>query len=323
MRLHETSVDYAPNLMIIRVDSLRKEFGKTVALDDVNFSFESGEVHGFIGPNGSGKTTTMRILSGLLEPTSGDAFYDDVSCAEYPDKIRPIVGYVPDVMTLRPHITVGEYLDYFARVAMPDASEREPKLEEVMEFTGVTPIADKQLKILSRGMQQRLAVGRELMHDPEVLLLDEPAAGLDPRARIELLEMLRTLAKDGKAILLSSHILDELGDLCHSLTILELGKVMEHGPLDQIRARHASGQTVSARVAEGVEALQKRLEKIELVTKTRIEGDSVHFDLPGGDPELAKVSRALHDAGLTVLELHPVKGEISHIYFKATKGEVQ
>ena len=238
--------------MIVSIESLRKEFGKTIALDDVSFSFESGQVHGFIGPNGSGKTTTLRILAGLLEPTSGDAFYDDISCVEYPDRIRPIMGYVPDVMTLREGMSVQEYLDYFARVAMPEAEEREAKLEEVMEFTGITPIADKQLKILSRGMQQRLTVGRELLHDPKVLLLDEPAAGLDPRARNELLEMLRTLAKAGKAVLLSSHILDELGDLCHSLTILELGKVMEHGQLDEIRKRHASGQTVSVRVAEGV-----------------------------------------------------------------------
>ena len=110
--------------MIVRVDSLRQEFGETVALDDVNFSFKAGEVHGFIGPNGSGKTTTMRILSGLLEPTSGDAFYDDVSCAEYPEQIRPIVGYVPDVMTLRPHITVGEYLDYFARTVKVEAFQK-------------------------------------------------------------------------------------------------------------------------------------------------------------------------------------------------------
>ena len=139
---------------------------------------------------------------------------------------------------------------------MPDAFEREPKLNEVMEFTGITPIADKQLKILSRGMQQRLTVGRELLHNPKVLLLDEPAAGMDPRARIELLEMLRTLAKAGTAVLLSSHILDELGDQHHSLTILELGKVMEHGALDKIRKRHASGQTVSVRVGEGVKALE-------------------------------------------------------------------
>ena len=309
--------------MIVSIESLRKEFGKTIALDDVSFSFESGQVHGFIGPNGSGKTTTLRILAGLLEPTSGDAFYDDISCVEYPDRIRPIMGYVPDVMTLREGITVQEYLDYFARVAMPEAEEREAKLEEVMEFTGITPIADKQLKILSRGMQQRLTVGRELLHDPKVLLLDEPAAGLDPRARIELLEMLRTLAKAGKAVLLSSHILDELGDLCHSLTILELGKVMEHGQLDEIRQRHASGQTVSVRVAEGVKVLQDKLEKIELAGNPRVEGDTMHFELPGGDAELSEVSKALQAEGLTLLELHPVKGEISNIYFKATKGEVQ
>ena len=130
-------------------------------------------------------------------------------------------------------------------------------------------------------------------------------------------------SKGGKAVLLSSHILDELGDLCHSLTILELGKVMEHGALDKIRQRHASGQTVSVRVAEGVKALQDKLEKIELAGNPRIEGDAMHFDLPGGDAELSEVSKALQAEGLTLLELHPVKGEISNIYFKATKGEVQ
>jgi ABC-2 type transport system ATP-binding protein len=192
-----------------------------------------------------------------------------------------------------------------------------------MEFTGVTPIADKLLPELSRGMQQRLALGRELMHDPPVLLLDEPAAGLDPRARLDLLEMLRTLAERGKAIFLSSHILDELTQLCHAVTILELGKVMEHGPLEAVRARQLPGRTITARVFEGPGPLHQRLAEMELPVNPRIEGDAVQFDLPGGDAELAKVSAALQSAGLNLLEFSPADGELSRIYFKATKGEVQ
>jgi len=307
----------------IQVDNLRQEFGETIALDDVSFSFESGQVHGFIGPNGSGKTTTLRILATLQEPTAGDAFFDDISCLEYPDLIQPMIGFVPDVMYLRPGITVEDYLDYFARVALPDDDEREAKLREVMEFTGVTPIADKLLPTLSRGMQQRLALGRELMHDPPVLLLDEPAAGLDPRARMDLLEMLRTLAERGKAIFLSSHILDELTQICHAVTILELGKVMEHGPLADIRARQLPSRTISVRVLEGVEPLHQRLAEMELPDNPRIEGNAVQFDLPGGDAELAKVSADLQSSGLKLLEFSPINGELSRIYFKATKGEVQ
>ena len=309
--------------MKVSAKNLRQEFGETIALDDVSFAFQSGQVHGFIGPNGSGKTTTLRILATLQEPTSGDAFIDGISCLEYPDLIRPLVGFVPDVMFLRPGITVEEYLDYFARVALPDTTERKAKLREVMEFTGVTPIADKLLPELSRGMQQRLALGRELMHDPPVLLLDEPAAGLDPRARMDLLEMLRTLAERGKAVFLSSHILDELTQLCHAVTILELGKVMEHGPLEAVRMRQLPSRSITARVLEGPEPLRQTLSEMELPVNPRIEGDAVQFDLPGGDAELAKVTAALQSAGLTLLEFSPADGELSRIYFKATKGEVQ
>jgi ABC-2 type transport system ATP-binding protein len=307
----------------IRVENLRQEFGETVALDDVSFSFESGQVHGFIGPNGSGKTTTLRILATLQEPTAGDAFFDDVSCLEYPDLIQPKVGFVPDVMHLRQGITVEDYLDYFARVALPNAAECEAKLREVMDFTGVTPIADKLLPALSRGMQQRLALGRELMHDPEVLLLDEPAAGLDPRARLDLLGMLRELAERGKAVFLSSHILDELTQICHAVTILERGKVMEHGPLADIRKRHLPNRTITARVLEGAEALRNRLCEMKLPENPRIEGNAVQFELSGGDAELAEVSADIQSSGLKLIEFSPVNGELSRIYFKATKGEVQ
>lgn len=309
--------------MKISAENLQQEFGETIALDDVSFDFASGQAHGFIGPNGSGKTTTLRIFAGLLEPTRGDALIDGISAVEYPDRTRPLVGFVPDVITLHHGMTVEDYLDYFARVALPEADEREPRLADVIEFTGLAPILEKEMKALSRGMQQRLALGRELLHEPPVLLLDEPAAGLDPRARLGLLKMLRALAQRGKAILISSHILDELADLCDGVTILERGQVMVHGTLSDIRQRHLTQRLVIARILEGTEALHNHLTHIAHANNPRIEGDAVQFNFTGGDAELAEISQDIHSAGLKLTELRPVNGELSQIYFKTTKGEVQ
>src|SRR5579884_1071797 len=190
--------------MHIHIDHLKKHYGRTRAVDDVSFTFSSGEIVGFVGPNGAGKSTTMRIIATLEEPTSGDVFLDGISVVEEPDKAHRLIGYVPDTLPSHRDISVHEYLDFFARAYGIGAATRKKVVESIEEFTNLLGIRDKPLNALSKGMKNRVSVARALVHDPAVLIMDEPAAGLDPRARIELRELLKVLSGQGKAILISS-----------------------------------------------------------------------------------------------------------------------
>src|SRR4051794_28923051 len=187
--------------MDVRIENLKRYFGGTKAVDGISFSFSSGHIFGFVGPNGAGKTTTMRILATLDEPTDGDATVDGVSVVDEPEKARRLVGFMPDSLPTHRDMTVHEYLDFFARAYGLRGAKRDLLVEQVEEFTNLRRIRGKFLKDLSRGMKQRVSLARALAHDPPILVLDEPAAGLDPRARIELRELLKVLADQGKAIL--------------------------------------------------------------------------------------------------------------------------
>ena len=209
--------------MDVRVNNLKRYFGGTKAVDGVSFSFSSGHIVGFVGPNGAGKTTTMRILATLDEPTEGDATIDGVSVVDEPEKARRLVGFMPDTLPTHRDMTVHEYLDFFARAYGLRGANRNALVERVEEFTNLTGINRKFLRDLSKGMKQRVSLARSLVHDPPVLVLDEPANALDPRARIELRELLKILADQGKAILVSSHILTELAEMCNGVVIVEQG----------------------------------------------------------------------------------------------------
>ena len=199
--------------MKVQVQNLRKDFGAAIAVNNISFTFDSGHIFGFVGPNGAGKTTTMRIIATLDEPTRGDVLINGISVCQQPEHARQKVGYVPDSLPSHGDITVHEYLDFFARAYGLRGKKRDQAVAAVEEFTGVTNILEKPLRALSKGMKQRVSLGRALVNDPDVLILDEPAAGLDPRARIELRELLLLLAQRGKAILISSRILTELTEI--------------------------------------------------------------------------------------------------------------
>src|SRR5437588_4711046 len=207
--------------MRINLVNLKKYYGRTRAVDDISFAFSSGQIFGFIGPNGAGKSTTMRILATLDEPTDGDAFVDGVSVVEEPEKARKLIGYVPDSLPTHRDMSVDDYLDFFGRAYGLKGRHRRQVIERIEEFTNLTVIREKPLGALSKDMKQRVSVARALLHDPPVLIMDEPAAGLDPRARVELRELLKLLSWQGKAILISSHILTELAEICNGLVIIE------------------------------------------------------------------------------------------------------
>ncbi|MGL4512029.1 MAG: ABC transporter ATP-binding protein [Lacipirellulaceae bacterium] len=238
----------------IELRRIHRWFGPTHAVNDVSFSVEAGEVFGYIGPNGAGKTTSMRILATLDEPSAGDAFIDGFSVTEDPDRVRARLGFMPDYFGAYQNVNVGEYLDFFARAYGLRGAERRRAIDFAMDFTGLGTLAFKPIDGLSKGMKQRLCLGRTMIHDPSVMVLDEPAAGLDPRARIELREMVVRLAGLGKAVLVSSHILTELAEMCDRVAIIEQGQLVAVGTVAEISRRVEERVTVRMRVSEHPDA---------------------------------------------------------------------
>jgi ABC-2 type transport system ATP-binding protein len=310
--------------MKVQVNNLRKEFGKTVAVDNISFSFDSGHVFGFIGPNGAGKTTTMRILSTIEEPTAGDVLLNGISITEEPELARRVVGYVPDTLPAHADITVHEYLDFYARAYGLKGVNRSQAVEAIEEFTNVAGIREKSLKALSKGMKQRVSLGRALVHDPDVLVLDEPAAGLDPRARVELRELLVLLAGRKKAILISSHILTELTEICNGVVIIERGKILETGTMDEVLKKSAPRRTVAVRLLDGQSAqLLKELLQTPFVEKARDVANEIHFELNGDESTAGDLLGRLIARGFKVVEFRQTKANLEDIFMNITKGGVQ
>lgn len=307
----------------VDVRHLKKYFGATKAVDDISFSFESGNVYAFIGPNGAGKTTTLRILATLDIPTDGDAFINGVSLVQYPEKARRMTGFVPDSLPDHRDITVWEYLDFFARASGVPKKERDDARDAVIEFTGVGKLLNKQLHELSKGMKQRVSLGRALVHDPSILLLDEPAAGLDPRARIEFRELITTLASMGKAIFISSHILTELTEVCNGVVIIEKGKILEKGSLDDVILRSKRTQTIAIRCVKDHEDVMATLLESPHVSDVRQVGKEIHVDFEGTEERCTEILTYLVQKNHTVTEFRHVKDDLEDIFMHITKGEVQ
>ncbi len=310
--------------MKVQVNNLRKEFGKTVAVDNISFSFDSGHVFGFVGPNGAGKTTTMRIISTIEEPTAGDVLLNGISVCEEPELARRAVGYVPDTLPAHADITVHEYLDFYARAYGLRGKKRTQAIEAIEEFTNVTGIREKHLKALSKGMKQRVSLGRALVYDPDVLVLDEPAAGLDPRARVELRELLMLLAAQKKAILISSHILTELTEICNGVVIIEHGKILETGTIDDVLKKSAPRHTVAVRLLDSQNAqLLKELLQMPFVEKARDVANEVHFELTGDESAACEILGGLIAKNFKVVEFRQTKTNLEDIFMNVTKGGVQ
>ena len=310
--------------MKVEVKHLRKEFGRTVAVDDISFSFDSGHVFGFVGPNGAGKTTTMRIIATLEEPTRGDVLINGISICEEPELARRTVGYVPDTLPAHADITVHEYLDFYARAYGLRGKKRAQAVGAIEEFTNVTALREKNLKALSKGMKQRVSLGRALVYDPEVLILDEPAAGLDPRARVELRELLVLLAERKKAILISSHILTELTEICNGVVIIERGKILETGTMDEVLKKSASRRTVAIRLLDG-QTLQllKELLQTPHVANARTVAGEIHFELSADESAACDILGELIAKKFKIIEFRQTKANLEDIFMTITKGGVQ
>jgi ABC-2 type transport system ATP-binding protein len=308
---------------LIEVRRLHRYFGPTKAVYDMSFEVYAGEVFGYIGPNGAGKTTSMRILATLDEPTYGDALVDGFSVVDDPDRVRRRLGFMPDYFGTYHNMNVVEYLDFFARAYGLRSYDRQRAIEYAMEFTLLDELADKPIIGLSKGMKQRLSLGRTMIHDPAVLILDEPAAGLDPRARIELREMIGRLADNGKTVLISSHILTELAEMCHRVGIIERGRLLAVGTVDEISAQTHTRSDVRLRVLRDAEQLINYLQGRTDVSEVSARNGHVLLTHDGGPEEQAALLRQLVDSGFPVVEFASRTKSLEDVFMHVTEGRVQ
>ena len=307
----------------IELRRLHRVFDQTHAVNDVSFEVYAGEVFGYIGPNGAGKTTSMRILATLDEPTAGDALVDGFSVVDDPDRVRRRLGFMPDYFGTYQNVNVREYLDFFARAYGLFGRERLSAIGEVMEFTQLDGLANKPIDGLSKGMKQRLCLGRTMIHNPSVLVLDEPAAGLDPRARIELREMIAKLAAAGKAVLISSHILTELAEICDKVGILEQGRLLAVGTVAEISAGVHVRSTVRIRVLNDAKRLHEWLTEREDIQELQLDADLLVFSHAGDGESEAALLRDIVGAGFPVVEFGAQHKSLEDVFLHVTEGRVQ
>ncbi len=314
---------------MIQLDRVTPAFGNTLAVDDVSFHVDAGEVLGFIGPNGAGKTTSMRILSTLDTPTSGEAWVDGFSVIDDPDRVRKRMGWMPDGFGTYPNINCEEYLDFFARSYGLRGKNRIRAIKNVMGFTQLNQLSKKPISGLSKGMKQRLCLGRALIHNPKVLILDEPAAGLDPRARIELREMILELAAEGKSLLISSHILSELAEVCDRVAIIEKGKLLAIGSVESLLQKdavHSDGEEITQFevkfISESSEAIQwfNSRSDVELVSSTT---DSILFNGAACQKKQSEFLAELINSKIEVYEFGEKQTSLEDVFLSVTRGEVQ
>ena len=309
---------------MIRVQGVSHRFGSLQVLHDVTFEVPAGEVFGFIGPNGAGKTTTLRMMATLLEPAEGRVLVGGYDVVEHPAEVRRILGFMPDGFGVYSNVTVGEYLEFFAAAYGIGAAVRPRTVEAVMELTDLGPLRDRLAGTLSKGMTQRLAIARTLLHDPQVLVLDEPANGLDPRARIEMRDLIEQLRGLGKTIVLSSHILTELSDMVSSVAILERGRVLASGPVDRIGAQLRPERVMRLRLAEYPEGCEELLRALpDVVDVERSPDGDLRVGYRGKEVVVASVVKAAVEAGLAVLRVEPERDDLEQIFLEVTKGELQ
>ncbi len=308
----------------LSVQNLTRRFGKLTAVDDVSFEVNRGEILGFIGPNGAGKTTTMRICSTLELPDEGDVLVDGRSVLTHPREARERLGFMPDSYGAYVHTTIAEYLDFYARAYGLRGRSRTRMLDYVKEFTALRPLEDKLITSLSKGMKQRLCLAKTLLHDPAILVLDEPAAGLDPHARVELRELVKALAELDKAVMISSHILSELSQICTTVAVIEAGKIRATGTVeDVVRGVQAQRTRVFIRAIATQDAVHKALLEEPDVHDVRLHRSGVLVELEGQEDSQALLLKRLVERGLDPIEFSPAAVDLEDVFLSLTQGHVQ
>jgi ABC-2 type transport system ATP-binding protein len=317
------STDAAPPIPAIQTIGLTRYYAQMAALTSLDLIVNRGDLFGFIGSNGAGKTTTLRILATFLAPSSGTAKIMGHDVVTDADAVRHIIGYMPDFFGVYKDMEVTEYLDFFGACYKIPTAQRERTVNDVLELVGLTEKKGAIIGALSRGMQQRLGLARVLIHDPQVLLLDEPASGLDPRARIEMMAILQELQRLGKTIIISSHILSELQTLCNRVAIIEKGKLIYSGPVQGVRDQMSSGRVLWVRVTtdptQAIDLLKTRPE----VTEAVISDGQIKVTMNNHDTDHSIVAETLVRGGAKLIELREDEIGLEEVFMRVTRGDTQ
>jgi ABC-2 type transport system ATP-binding protein len=309
-------------MAMIETINLTKNYNKFEALKGLNLQIEKGDIFGFIGPNGAGKTTTIRILSTLLQPTAGRALINGIDVMKNPYEIKKIIGYMPDSFGVYDGMRMREYLDFFGAAYKIPSKQRKAIIDDVLALTDMTSRADDYVSAFSRGMKQRCCLAKTLIHDPQVLLLDEPASGLDPRARIEIKELLKTLREMGKTILISSHILSELGDMCTKIGIIEKGELLAFGNHREILRNMRQSKEIRLQVLDGAEKAAAILAEVPRIDNIEHSGNEFQMETAMSNEELAAVLTRLIQEGVRVLSFAEQEGTLEDVFLHVTKGGI-
>ncbi|KUF36262.1 MULTISPECIES: ABC transporter ATP-binding protein [Lysinibacillus] len=307
---------------MIEIRDLTKRYGSFTALDHLNLSLEEGVVFGFVGANGAGKSTTFSILATLLSPTSGDALINGKSVVKEPKEVRKQIGYMPDFFGVYDQLKVDEYLDFYGASYGIQLAERQVLIPQLLELVNLTNKRYEYVDLLSRGMKQRLCLARALIHDPKVLILDEPASGLDPRARVEMRDILRNLKSMGKTILISSHILPELAEMCDEIGVIDNGKLIAHGNVAAIQAQLQGEKRIVMKVTDRLDAVRAFLEEDPHISSIDVIDNrlEIAFNYRGTDAEQVSLLKKAMLADLPIYALSEEEKDLEDVFMAITKG---
>ncbi len=312
---------------IIETMGLTKHYKNVVAVQDLSLTVEEGAIYGFVGPNGAGKTTTMQILTTLLEPTSGEARVAGFSVTRQPRDVRRVIGYMPDFFGVYDDMKVWEYLDFFAACYDIPEADRPPLIRDLLELVDLTHRADDMVDTLSRGMKQRLCLARTLAHDPQVLILDEPASGLDPRARVEIRQLLIELAGMGKTIFFSTHILADVQEICTQVGIIEAGRLVMEGNIEDMKRQLVPLREIVITLLGKVDEAKEMLfaaQGVEVVEDLKADNGRarLHVSLAGDDRDVSALLALLVGAGIPVMHFAEETRDLESVFMRATRGIV-
>ncbi|MBB6431308.1 ABC transporter ATP-binding protein [Algisphaera agarilytica] len=308
--------------ILIHTADMRVDYGDTTAVHGLNLDIAAGEVYGLIGPNGAGKTSTIKVLATLLEPTYGEVFIGGHDTATHAAEARAVLGYMPDLAPVWEDLKVWEFLDVFARAYAVSHADRRRRVDEVLDVVSLESKRHAMSGSLSRGMTQRLVLAKTLLHKPRVLLLDEPASGLDPIARIEMRDLLKRLAAEGRTVLVSSHILTELSDFCSSIGIMEKGRMVVNGPIDELVAARQTHRRFVVELLEPAIQYEGPLAELDGVAAVASSGDNLDLDFAGDDREASQLLAGLVAKGLPVKGFYEKKRGVEDIMLEVGAKEV-